>query len=140
MKETLIFLFLMILVACQDPSSELEEKIKKRKEFKDQLKECILKDENISSNLKKKFKENNEDDIRKILFTQFSELEQSDIEIIRKCRREYYEKIRIMNRERFYRRFNHSYHPYTSVHPSKSSPPCNSTHSSAKVHPSSSAN
>ena len=165
MKEALIFLFLIVLVVCPYPSYDREERIQKRKEFQNQLKECILKNDNISNDLKNQLQENKDDDLRKILFTQFSKLEQSDREIIRKCRKEYYEKVRFMNRERFQGRFNHSYpflhhhfpflhrnHTFndshhvsendvtshTSAHPSKSGPPCNSSHSSAHAHPSAS--
>ena len=166
MKEALIFLFLIVLVVCPYPSYDREERIQKRKEFQNQLKECILKNDNISNDLKNQLQENKDDDLRKVLFTQFSKLEQSDREIIRKCRKEYYEKVRFMNRERFQGRFNHSYPflhhhfpflhrnrtfndshhvsendvtSHTSAHPSKSGPPCNSSHSSAHAHPSASA-
>ena len=165
MKEALIFLFLIVLVVCPYPSYDRDERIAKRKVFLNQLKECILKDENISNDLKNQLQENKDDDLRKVLFTQFSKLEQSDREIIRKCRKEYYEKVRFMNRERFEGRFNHSYPflhhfpflhrnrtfndshhvsendvtSHTSAHPSKSGPPCNSSHSSAHAHPSASA-
>ena len=165
MKEALIFLFLIVLVVCPYPSYDRDERISKRKVFLNQLKECILKDENISNDLKNQLQENKDDDLRKVLFTQFSKLEQSDREIIRKCRKEYYEKVRFMNRERFEGRFNHSYPflhhfpflhrnrtfndshhvsendvtSHTSAHPSKSGPPCNSSHSSAHAHPSASA-
>ena len=55
MRGVLLFLVLIALVACQPPHEfNREERMKRRKEFQKQLADCILKDESISAELKKK--------------------------------------------------------------------------------------
>ena len=110
MKGVLLFLVLIALVACQPPHEfNREERMKRRKEFQKQLADCILKDESISADLKKKIEDNKDDDLRKVLHLYISKLDTNDREIIRKCRRELFSKMREIHRGKFQERFNHSF-------------------------------
>ena len=101
MKSVLVFLVLMVLVVCPPPKFNREERQKRRREFQKQMAECILKSESVSADLKKQIEDNKDDDLRKVLHLYLSKLDSNDREIIRKCRRELFEKMREMRRVRF---------------------------------------
>ena len=111
MKIILIFFVIIIFVICPYSNFNRNQDLRKRirKIFQNKLEECIIN--NSSDFLKNKIKKNEYEDLRNILFAYFSKLNNTDRELIRKCRREFYEKYRIMNRERFNDRLNHTY-PY----------------------------
>ena len=96
MKSVLIFFVLLVLVACPPPPNFAEDRGRResrRKEFNKQMVDCLLKSE-ISDELKKQVEDNKDDDLRKILHMFMTKLESNDREIIRKCRRELFGKMR----------------------------------------------
>ena len=100
MKSILVFLVLMVLVVCHPPKFNREEREKRRKEFQKQMAECILKSDSVSADLKKQIEDNKDDDLRKVLHLYLSKLDSNDRDIIRKCRRELFEKMREMRKSR----------------------------------------
>ena len=102
MKSILVFLFLMALVVCHPPEFNREERQKRRKQFQKDIADCILKSESASADLKKQIEDNKDDDLRKVLHLYITKLDESDREIIRKCRRELFGKMREMHRGRFH--------------------------------------
>ena len=110
MKVVLIFLVLMVLVVCPPPEFNREERQKRRREFQKQMADCILKSESVSADLKKQIEDNKDDDLRKVLHLYITKLDANDREIIRKCRRELFGKMREMHRGRFHDRFNNTHH------------------------------
>ena len=104
MRSVLVFLVVLALVVCPHPEFNREERLKKRKEFQKDLADCILKSEAASADLKKQIEDNKDDDLRKVLHLFTSKLDSNDREIIRKCRRELFGKIREMHRGRFHDR------------------------------------
>ena len=94
MKSILVFLFLMALVVCHPPQFNREERQKKRKQFQKDMADCILKSESVSADLKKQIEDNKDDDLRKVLHLYITKLDSNDREIIRKCRRELFGKMR----------------------------------------------
>ena len=96
MKIVLFFLVLLVVVVCPPPKFNKEEALKRRKELQNQISECILKSESVSADLKKKIEDNKEGDLRKILQLSHIKLDSNDREIVRKCRREFFEKMREM--------------------------------------------
>ena len=124
MKNILVFSFLLICVICPFPERDREERRRRRKELHKEMISCILESSTISSELRNKLQEHqDEDDVRKVMFNQVS-LEEGDREVIRKCRREYFSKIRTMHRdfihERFNRNFTHREHEDHEEHPEHS--------------------
>ena len=110
MKSVLVFLVLMVLVVCPPPEFNREERHKRRREFQKQMAECILKSESVSADLRKQIEDNKDDDLRKVLHLYLTKLDSNDREIIRKCRRELFGKMREMHRGRFHDRFNDTHH------------------------------
>ena len=109
MKSVLIFLVLMVFVVCPPPHFNIEERMKRRREFQNNMVDCIVKSEGVSAELKKKIEDNKEEDLRKILHLYLTKLDTSDREIIRKCRRELFTKMRESFRNRWeHGRFNRS--------------------------------
>ena len=53
MKSLLIFLVLMVFVVCPLPEHNIEERIRRRREFQKNMADCIVKSEGISAELKK---------------------------------------------------------------------------------------
>ena len=104
MRNVLIFLMLMVLVVCPPPEFDREERQNKRKEFQKQMVDCLLNSEGISADFKKQIEDNKDDDLRKVLHLYITKLDTNDREIIRKCRRELFGKIREMHRGRFHDR------------------------------------
>ena len=114
MKSVLVFLVLMALVFCPPPEFNREERQKRKRDFQKQIAECILKTESLSADLKKQIEDNKDDDLRKVLHLYITKLDSNDREIIRKCRRELFGKMREMHRGRFHDRFggfNHTHRP-----------------------------
>ena len=109
MKSMLVFLFLIALVVCHPPHKFSREGImQRRKEFQNNMIDCILKS-NASADLKKKIEDNKEEDLRKVLHLFLSKLDTSDREIIRNCRRELFNKMREMYMHKGINdRFNHT--------------------------------
>ena len=138
MKTSFIFFVLIVIVICPYSNYNRYKGIIKRnrKIFQNKMKECITN--NSSDFLKNKLQENEYDDLRNILFSYFSKLNNTDRELIRKCRKEFYEKYRIMNRERSYERFNHTYqypHNFSSHASKNNSFNVSHAHSSAHASP-----
>ena len=108
MARVLIFFALWILVVCSPiphlPAKREEIELRKNKLKKD-LVDCLLKTE-ISAELKKQIEENNDVDLRKILLSSVTNSNSNDRELIRKCRRESFEKMREYNFGRFDGRTN----------------------------------
>ena len=94
MKIFLVFLVLLVLVVCPPPHFNKEEVFKRRKEMENQISECILKSESVSADFKKQIEENKDGDLRKVLQLSNSKLDANDREIVRQCRREFFEKMR----------------------------------------------
>ena len=95
MRSVLIFFVLLLLVACPPPTfaEDRGRRESRRKEFQKQMSDCLLKSE-ISDELKKQLQDNKDDDLRKILHLFITKLDSNDREIIRKCRRELFGKMR----------------------------------------------
>ena len=109
MKNILVFSFLLICVICPFPERDREERRRRRKELHKEMISCILESSTISSELRNKLQEHqDEDDVRKVMFNQVS-LEEGDREVIRKCRREYFSKIRTMHKDFIHERFNRNF-------------------------------
>ena len=160
MKGFLLFIFLSALVVCQHPEShegKHEERVQRRKQMQKDINDCILKGE-ISTELRSKLEENKED-LRHTLHLFMNKLDTKDKEVIRKCRREVFGKMKelfhgrkfnnFLNRTKYrhhpllHERYgNHtlfpnvekkfgSAHPSHSAHPSQSAHPSHSAHASA---------
>ena len=109
MKSVLVFLVLMVFVVCPPPFFNAEERMKRRREFQQNMVDCIVKSEGVSAELKQKIEDNKEDDIRKILHLYITKLDSSDREIIKNCRKELFTKLRESFRDRWNpSHFNHS--------------------------------
>ena len=95
MRSVLIFLVLIALVVCQPPfaGGNRERRENRRKEFQKDMVDCLLKSD-ISAELKKEIQDNKDDDLRKVLHTFMTKLDSNDREVIRKCRRELFTKMR----------------------------------------------
>ena len=116
MKGVLI-LFLATLVVCQGPEThegQHEERVHRRKQIQKEICDCILK-EDISSELKTKLEENQDEDLRHTLHLFLNKLDTKDREVIRKCRREVFGKMREMFKNRkfdsFMNRTRYRHHP-----------------------------
>ena len=118
MRRFVIFLILMALVVCPySGHMNVEERKKMRKKFQKEIGECILESNKISSHLRKKVEENKDEDIKKLLHLYTEKLGEDDREVIRKCRRKYFEKIRNMFREKIHERFNRNFtHHFPNEH------------------------
>ena len=117
MKGVLLFIFLATLVVCQGPEThegQHEERIHRRKQIQKEICDCILK-EDISSELKTKLEENQGEDLRHTLHLFLNKLDTKDREVIRKCRREVFGKMREMFKNRkfdsFMNRTRYRHHP-----------------------------
>ena len=117
MKNFVVFLVLMALVICPRPNRGRfsEDRKKRRKEYEKQIVDCIINSARVSQELKSQLEENKNNDVREILREHFNKYDDNDHEVIRKCRREYYTKIRLMHkdilREKFNRNFTHRHFP-----------------------------
>ena len=117
MKGVLLFIFLAALVVCQHPDSyegRHEQRIHRRKQIQKDISDCILKGD-ISTELKNKLEENKEEDLRHTLHLFLNKLDTKDREVIRKCRREVFGKMRDMFKSRkfenFLNRTKYRHHP-----------------------------
>ena len=112
MRDVLIFIFLASLVLCQQPESSTgkhEERVQRRKKFQQEIYDCILK-EDISAELKTKLQENKDEDLRHTLHLFLNKLDTKDREVIRKCRREVFGKMRDLFKGRKYDGFMNRTH------------------------------
>ena len=112
MRGVLIFIFLASLVLCQQPESSTgkhEERVQRRKKFQQEIYDCILK-EDISAELKTKLQENKDEDLRHTLHLFLNKLDTKDREVIRKCRREVFGKMRDLFKGRKYDGFMNRTH------------------------------
>ena len=117
MKGVLLFIFLAALVVCQHPDSyegRHEQRIHRRKQIQKDISDCILKGD-ISTELKNKLEENKDEDLRHTLHLFLNKLDTKDREVIRKCRREVFGKMREMFKNRkfdsFMNRTRYRHHP-----------------------------
>ena len=101
MKNVLLFLLLIGLIICHPPFDR-EERQKRRRQFQKEMADCIVKSDSVSAELKKQIEDNIDDDLRKVLHLYMTKLDSNDREIIRKCRRELFGKMREMHRGRFH--------------------------------------
>ena len=118
MRGVLIFIFLASLVLCQQPESSTgkhEERVQRRKKFQQEIYDCILKEE-ISTELKTKLQENKDEDLSHTLHLFLNKLDTKDREVIRKCRREVFGKMRELFKGRkydgFMNRTHYRHHPF----------------------------
>ena len=100
MKGVLLFIFLAALVVCQHPEShegKHEVRIPRKKQIQKDISDCILKGD-ISTELKNKLEENKDKDkdLRHTIHLFLNKLDTKDSEVIKKCRREVFGKIRDM--------------------------------------------
>ena len=125
MKGVLLFIFLAALVVCQHPESgKHEERIPRRKQIQKDISDCILKGD-ISTELKNKLEENKDEDLRHTFHLFLNKPDTKDSEVIKKCRREVFGKIRDMFKSRKFG--NHTLEKKNeAIHPS-------SAHASAKT-------
>ncbi len=133
MKGFLLFIFLLSLAMCQHSDTHYgttEERIQRRKKIQKEICECLLK-EDISSELKSKLEENKDQDLRHTLHLFMNKENSKDKEIIRKCRREVFGKMRDMFRNRkfdgFLNRTKYRHHPFLHERPGM--------HSSTEIKP-----
>ncbi len=133
MKGVLLFVFLASLVICQNPETHEgrhEERVQRRKQIQQEICECIMK-EDISTELKTKLQENKDEDLRHTLHLFLNKLDTKDREVIRKCRREVFGKMRDMFRNRkfdgFLNRTKYRHHPFLHERPGM--------HSSTEIKP-----
>ena len=117
MKGVLLMIFLATLVVCQGPEThegQHEERVHRRKQIQKEICDCILK-EDISTELKTKLEENKDEDLRHTLHLFLNKLDTKDREVIRKCRREVFGKMREMFKNRkfdsFMNRTRYRHHP-----------------------------
>ena len=98
-----VFLFslLILLVVCPIPHNiehlTHHERLQRRKKFQKEIIDCVLNSE-ISKSLKEKLEENKEKDLREMIHLFMNKVDTKDKEIIRKCRREIFSKMRDMFR------------------------------------------
>ena len=98
-----VFLFslLILLVVCPFPHNiehlTHDERIQRRKKFQKEIINCVSNSE-ISKDLKEKLEENKEKDLRELIHLFMNKVNTKDKEIIRKCRRETFSKMRDMFR------------------------------------------
>ena len=111
MRNVLIFFVLIVFVICPNPQFPFERRIKKIKEFQQQLFNCIINNKNINTDLKKKLQDNKEKDLKKIIKSFFTKLDSNDREIIIQCRREILSKLSKSFKGILQNKFN-----YTSQH------------------------
>ena len=97
MKNVLIFLAIITLVICQFP----EFKQIKKRNFKNELVQCILKNDKISANLKLQIEKNTQVSLREIFRTFISKSNSNDGEIIKSCRKEYLQKLAEKSKGKF---------------------------------------
>ena len=93
MKKIIIFLAIIVFVVCPLSEEKREEMRKKRKERDKFVVECILKDESVSPEIRKKIEDNKDEELRKVL-PLISKLGDNDRNIVRRCRKEYIDKLR----------------------------------------------
>ena len=94
MKKILFFIFILTTIACKPSRENIEEFHNRRVEHDRQIAECILKNENISPDLKKLIEENKDKNIFRALHPKDHKLDKNDRDVIRNCRREMLEKFK----------------------------------------------
>ena len=109
MKSLLVFLVLLALVFCQPNEFSSEARRQRRQRFQKEMADCIVNTEGVSAELKKQVEDNKDDDLRKVLHLYITKLGTHDHEIIRKCRRELFGKMREMHKGLFQHRFNRTF-------------------------------
>ena len=107
--RVVLFLFLFALIVCPLPEGDQEDRTQRRKKFQQEITDCILKGD-ISAELKTKLQGNKDEDLRKTLHTFLNKLDSNDREVIRKCRREIFGKLREEFRSRRHDLFMNSTH------------------------------
>ena len=110
--KTLLILFLIALVFCPYVEHTKMERKRMRKQYEKEIFKCILEENEISSDLKKQLEYEEEEDFRKVVRDNFPSVSESDREVIRKCRREYYKKMRTLFKDIMHERFNKNYSNY----------------------------
>ena len=115
--RVIVFIFSMLIlsVVCPFPYHHEQlthkDRLQRRKTFQKGIVDCLLSSNDISTELKKKLEENKDEDLRQIVHLFMNKVNLKDKEIIRKCRREVFQKMRnmfkirrhdhFMNRTRF---------------------------------------
>ena len=112
MKSVLVFLVLLALAFCHPHEFSREARHQRRQQLQKEMRDCILKSESVSAELKKQIEDNKDDDLRKVLHLYITKLDTNDREIIRKCRRELFGKMKEMHKGIFQHRFNNSFPPF----------------------------
>ena len=100
MKKLLIFSLLFIFINTL-PHILNEEREKKRKEAQEKMVNCILNNQNASTELKKQVEKNKDNDLRRFFHSLIEKCEKNDQDVIRKCRREivsnHYDHFKLKN-------------------------------------------
>lgn len=102
MKNILVFSILIILIFFQNTEAKKDKKKDKLKEFRKEIFDCIEGDEKSSNFLKKKIKDYIDEDYEKILRVFISRLSNKDRNIIRKCRKNYFKKVKKLINDKNY--------------------------------------
>jgi hypothetical protein len=69
--------------------------------------QCILDSKEISQHLRKELEDNKDEGEAKKIFHLFATtINENDREVIRKCRREYFSKIRNFYKDKYHQRFH----------------------------------
>ena len=113
MKNLLFFSILIVTVICpfyKRRKNFFLNRMKRRRIYEKNIRECLLKSDNFNSDVKIALEEKDKS-LFKILNKFKSQLDKNDRIIFRKCRRDYFMKLRERRRAMFRSRFNHSY-PY----------------------------
>ena len=91
MKSFLVFLFLFAFAVCQLNEVNREGRVK---EMRKKMKDCLLKSELLSDDLKKSIENNKDDDLSKILAQSALKPNSNLRTIIKKCRLELFGKTK----------------------------------------------
>ena len=92
MKKVLIFFVLISFIICLTPEEEEKIILQQRLQENKQLKKCILQNERTSISLKKLLKKTKPSHMLLALHPRKHKFKDSDIEIIKNCRREFIQK------------------------------------------------
>ena len=106
MKNILIFCILLAFIICDPSVNKIEEIKKKKKEFEQNIANCVLKSEEASSEFKKKIKKNKEKDLRNVFYPKDYNLEKNDHDVLRKCSKAFFELLREKRKEKYENRMN----------------------------------
>ena len=91
MRSFLVFLVLLALVVCQVNEVNGEER---KKEMRQKMKDCILKSELLTDDLRKEIEKNKDDDLRTVLALSILKSDSNIRLIIKNCRKHLFGNLR----------------------------------------------